>query len=208
MTPHVLLDPGHGGMIFGKYQTPGKRSPIWGDIPQLFEGVQNRDICERVKKLLTIANIPFTDIVNSNDDVSRPVRISRANGYYKSNKDCVLISIHADGAGDGKNNHPATGISIYTSIGKTKSDVLATEIIRAAEPIFLNSVKWRTDLTDKDKDKEKDFDMTKLVHCPAVLCEFGFMTNRIECEKMHTEEWKNNCANAIVNGIKKYYELD
>ena len=36
-----ILDNGHGGMIDGVYQTPGKRSPVWPDGTQLFEGEFN-----------------------------------------------------------------------------------------------------------------------------------------------------------------------
>ena len=35
-----LLDPGHGGMIDGEYQTAGKRSPEF-EFGQYFEGVGN-----------------------------------------------------------------------------------------------------------------------------------------------------------------------
>jgi N-acetylmuramoyl-L-alanine amidase len=40
----VILDAGHGGIIDGVYQTHGKRSPIWEDGSQYFEGVGNRQI--------------------------------------------------------------------------------------------------------------------------------------------------------------------
>ncbi|MCG9704983.1 hypothetical protein [Photobacterium damselae] len=36
--PLFILDAGHGGIINGQYQTAGKRSPIWSDGSQLFEG--------------------------------------------------------------------------------------------------------------------------------------------------------------------------
>ena len=39
-----ILDNGHGGIINGVYQTAGKRSPIWADGTQLFEGEFNRAI--------------------------------------------------------------------------------------------------------------------------------------------------------------------
>ena len=34
----IILDAGHGGMINGKYQTKGKRSPVWEDGSVLYEG--------------------------------------------------------------------------------------------------------------------------------------------------------------------------
>jgi hypothetical protein len=43
-----ILDNGHGGMIDGVYQTPGKRSPVWPDGTQLFEGEFNRAIVKRL----------------------------------------------------------------------------------------------------------------------------------------------------------------
>ena len=44
----VILDAGHGGMIDGEYQTAGKRSPIWDDGSQYFEGVGNREIVSKL----------------------------------------------------------------------------------------------------------------------------------------------------------------
>ena len=36
-----IFDPGHGGLVDGKYQTAGKRSPKFADGKVLFEGVNN-----------------------------------------------------------------------------------------------------------------------------------------------------------------------
>lgn len=231
MEKHVIIDMGHGGMINGIYQTPGKRSPKWKDLPQLFEGVQNREIGELVKQKLTALGIGFTDIVNSQKDVSRPVRIQRADACHSLHPNSVGISIHADAAcykyidkactirydNDPKKkvnvfyykeeNHPASGFSVYTSKGETKSDLLAETTIESLELNFGTSVKWRFDKTDGDKDKEENFDMVALTKAPFILCELGFMTNRAECELMHTQEFKEKCADALVKGILKYYDL-
>ncbi|MBK8888090.1 MAG: hypothetical protein IPN46_16750 [Saprospiraceae bacterium] len=43
----VILDNGHGGVINGKYQTTGKRSPNW-DKGVLFEGMFNRWVVNRI----------------------------------------------------------------------------------------------------------------------------------------------------------------
>jgi N-acetylmuramoyl-L-alanine amidase len=52
-----LFDNGHGGVIDGKYQTAGKRSPVWEDGSQLLEGVFNRAIVKRLMKSCTDAGI-------------------------------------------------------------------------------------------------------------------------------------------------------
>ena len=206
MEKHILIDAGHGGLVNGTYVTPGKRSPIWNDLPQLFEGVHNRDIAARLKVKLTAANITFTDVVNSNNDISLKARVAKANSIYTKDKSAIYISIHADAAGNGNEDYPATGISVYTSPGQTKSDVLAIRVFSELDKLIGNVTKKRTDLTDGDSDKEAHFYVLTATTCPAILCELGFMTNRKECELMQTEKWKNDCAQALFNGIINYYE--
>ena len=54
---HIILDNGHGGMLNGKYQTSGKRSPKWPDGSQMFEGVFNRGVVQKIARLLDWAEI-------------------------------------------------------------------------------------------------------------------------------------------------------
>lgn len=201
---HVLIDSGHGGMINNIYQTAGKRSPKWTDLPQLFEGVQNREIASLLKTKLTTVGIGFTDVVGSNADISLKARVAKANSIYAKNKSAVYVSIHADAAGNGNEDFPATGISVFTSPGQTKSDILAEEIYQALNIKLGNSTKKRTDSTDGDSDKEAHFYVLTATTCPSVLCELGFMTNRKECELMQTAKWKEDCAQSIFEGIVNY----
>lgn len=201
---HVLLDAGHGGLINGNYVTPGKRSPKWSDLPQLFEGVHNREIVALLKSKLTAANIRFTDVVDSNNDISLKARVAKANSIYAKDKSAIYISIHADAAGNGNEDYPATGISVFTSPGQTKSDILAQEAFKVLDAKLGNSIKKRTDSTDGDSDKEAHFYVLTATTCPSILCELGFMTNRKECELMQTAKWKEDCAQAIFEGILNY----
>jgi len=203
-TLHVLLDAGHGGIVNGNYVTPGKRSPKWKDLPQLFEGVQNREITALLKSKLTAANIRFTDVVDSQNDISLKARVAKANSIYAKDKSAIYVSIHADAAGNGNEDYPATGISVFTSPGQTKSDILAQEVFKALDAKLGNSTKKRTDHTDGDSDKEAHFYVLTATACPSILCELGFMTNRKECQLMQTAKWKEDCAQAIFEGIINY----
>lgn len=203
-TLHVLLDAGHGGIVNGNYVTPGKRSPQWKDLPQLFEGVQNREIVALIKSKLTAANIRFTDVVDSQNDISLKSRVAKANSIYSKDKSAIYISIHADAAGNGLIDHPATGISVFTSPGQTKSDVLAQSVYESLNTKLGNSTKKRTDNTDGDSDIEAHFYVLTATTCPSILCELGFMTNRKECELMQTAKWKEDCAQAVFEGILNY----
>ena len=201
---HVLLDAGHGGIVNGNYVTPGKRSPKWSDLPQLFEGVQNREIVSLIKIKLTALGIKFTDVVDSQNDISLKARVVKANSIYTKDKRGIYVSIHTDAAGNGKEDYPATGISVFTSPGQTRSDLLATEVFMGLDTVLGNVTKKRTDKADGDPDKEAHFYVLTATTCPSILIELGFMTNRKECEFMQTDKWKEDCATAIVAGIINY----
>lgn len=193
----VILDAGHG------VNTHGKRSPKFDDGTVLMEGVNNRDIVERLKKAFDDNSIDYFDCVASNDDISLKTRVDRANKLAKTKK-CIYISIHSDAAGDGKTWHPASGMSVYTSKGQTKSDELAELLINELKENFKNEVKWRTDNTDKDKDKEENFYVLKETSCPAILCEFGFHTNKEEAKLMLTPDFKNKIVLSVLYAVKKF----
>lgn len=200
----VLLDAGHGGMIDGHYVTPGKRSPKWTDLPQLFEGVQNRRIVAKIKELLVAKQIPFLDVVNSEKDISLNERVATANKMHRINKNALYVSIHADAHGNGSVDTDASGLSVWTSVGDTQSDPLA-ECVLLELSANIKDNKFRLDKTDGDGDQEENFHVLKNTSCPAILCELGFMTNRKECEEMLTQEWVDVCAKSIVDGIIKFY---
>ena len=185
----ILLDNGHGGVIDGVYQTAGKRSPIWSDGSQLFEGVFNREITSRLKELCDNSNIHCKIIVPELEDISLSERTRRVNNIYRTNKNAILISVHANAF----KKESANGFSIYTSNGLTKSDAIA-------EIIANEYLKEMTEFRDRGK-KEAAFYMVRRTHCPAVLIECAFMTNERECKILMTEQ--DRIAKAIFNGILK-----
>lgn len=183
-----LLDPGHGGILNGEYQTAGKRSPVWEDGSQYFEGEGNRDIVNRILKLCKESGIDAIDIVSSNRDISLSERVARANALNSVRK-CIYVSIHSDAF----SQESANGYSVYTSKGNTKSDEIAQIFIENME-IFFPDRKLRKDTLDGDKDKEANFYVLKNTDCPAILIENFFMTNKQECELLMSKEGKSKIA--------------
>lgn len=201
-----LFDPGHGGLINGQYQTPGKRSPKFEDGSVLYEGVNNRDNVNRIMNALKKLDIDCIDIVNSNVDISLTERVNRANKLHPTRK-CIYISIHSDANGDGKLWDQASGISVYTSPGQTTSDKFAQIWIDELQLQFGETVKWRKDSADGDEDKEAHFYVLKETNMPAVLGELGFHTNKEQARRMQTDEWKNKVVASVVNAILKWEKL-
>ena len=175
MKPFILLDPGHGGIINGVYQTAGKRSPLWSNGKQLFEGEFNRAITQGISQALTLHNIANKIIVPELEDISLRTRVNRANHLAAQypNHQCLLISVHAN-AGGGK------GFEVYTSRGQTTSDTIADHIAHAFTQVFPNKP-LRSDYSDGDSDKERGFYMLRKTRMAAVLTENFFMDNESEC---------------------------
>jgi N-acetylmuramoyl-L-alanine amidase len=193
----VLLDNGHGN------DTPGKRSPIWEDGSQLFEFEFNRAIVKRLMLLLDRDDIPHVNIVPELKDISLQERCKRANEIYKTNKECIYLSIHADAF----SVESANGFSMYTSVGQTKSDKIAQVLIEEYQ-IHMPEIRLRADNSDGDKDKEAHFYVLKNTNMPAVLIESAFYTNRKECKLLASEDGRDRIADAIYAGIKKYIGAD
>lgn len=201
----ILIDNGHGK------DTAGKRSPYaaYKTAPalSLYEWEWTREIAKRLEAGLKALGITAERIVKEDYDVSLSERCRRVNTIARSQgKDNVLlISIHADAFGDGKNWNDAHGWSAYTSKGKTKSDALAECLYSAAEYCFKGKT-IRRDKSDGDSDKEADFYILKNTTCPAVLTENFFYTNIDDTKFILSEEGKKAVVECHINAIVHYLQ--
>ncbi len=188
----VLLDNGHGGLINGKYQTAGKRSPIWSDGSQLFEGEFNRAIVNRLIERLTVLGIPYVNMVPELKDISLSTRVKRANAIEGDN--VFYLSIHSNAGG-------GNGFEVFTSRGTTKSDGIATIFGQEFQKEF-PSKRLRADYSDGDLDKEANFTVIKKTRMPAVLTENFFMDNEEECKQiLMTKNGRDKIAEFHINSI-------
>jgi len=193
-----IFDNGHGGIINGVYQTAGKRSPIWSDGSQLFEGEFNRAIVKRLIELCKNENIECVNLVDTEEDIPLSERTSKANQIYReSEKPCIYVSIHANGFSD----ESANGWEVYTSIGETKSDEIAQVLFEKAQKEF-PAYRMRKDTRDGDADKESNFYVLKNTAMSAILSENFFMTNEAECRLLMSEEGRDRIANIHFEMIK------
>jgi len=190
----ILIDNGHGGLINGVYQTAGKRSPVWDDGTQLFEGEFNRAIVNQIIQELTKLKINYVNIAPEYWDVRLETRVNRANKY--SPTESFYLSVHSNAGG-------GHGSEIFTSLGETKSDQIATifgnEFIKKFPDRTL-----RTDFSDGDLDKERRFYVLTRTRMPAILTENFFMDNEEECKTLlMNREGRAQIAHYHVEAIKK-----
>ena len=191
----ILIDPGHG------IDTPGKRSPDG----LLREYLWNRQVADLILEGLVSAGVDASLVVTETNDVSLRNRVNRVNTICNrlGASNVLLVSIHANAAGNGSAWMNAKGWSCYTSKGKTKSDQVAECLYDAFEEEFQDR-KIRKDMSDGDRDWEENFYVLQKSKCPAVLLENFFYDNREECAWMLQEETKRRIAGAAVKGIIKY----
>lgn len=196
MSKVIILDAGHGGVINGVYKTPGKRSPIWGDKTQYFEGEGNRQIVHAASQYLTHLGWEVLYTVHPSDpsDIALSQRIKISNTHYQRHPKAFQISVHSNGF----SSPSAKGYEVFTSRGVTKSDKIANIWLKEHGKAF-------PDLINRGH-KEANFAMNR-VHCPSILIETMFHTNERECRILMSREGREKCAIAIVETCKKVHEL-
>lgn len=191
----ILIDAGHG------IDTPGKRSPDGSFREYLW----NREIAEIVFEDLAIDGYDVGLVVTETNDIPLKTRVNRINAecakYGTDN--VILLSIHSNAAGNGKDWMNAKGWSCYTTKGKTRSDRLAECLYDVFERSFPDR-KMRKDMQDGDKDWEENFYIIQKSKCPAVLLENFFYDNKEECRWLLQEAVKVRIAMAIEQGVKNY----
>ena len=191
----VLIDAGHG------IDTPGKRSPDG----KFREYLWNRQVADLVLTRLKMAGMDADPVVTETNDISLRARAMRVNRVCDrlGASNVLLVSIHANAAGNGKTWMTGKGWSCYTSPGKTKGDALAECFYDVFTKAFPER-KMRKDLSDGDSDIEASFYILVKTRCVAVLLENFFYDNREECAWLLKAETQARIADAIVLGVKMY----
>lgn len=183
-----LFDNGHGGIINGEYQTKGKRSPIWPDGEQLFEGEFNRAIVKRLVKMCEEEGIRYVNLVPEDKDIPLKERVERANKEYAKDKTCVYVSIHANAGG-------GSGYEVFSSPGLTKSDNIAK--------VFHDEFKREFDGVRMRGVKEAKFYVLRCTKMPAVLTENFFMdTYTPDFLYLYSQVGRDRIAKAHFEAIK------
>lgn len=185
--------------------TPGKRSPDG----KFREYAYSRKVCREVAKRLREAGVDCVidylddDMPGLTSSQELVKRVQIVNAIAKKT-DCLYVSIHVNASAK-SGWDKATGFSIYTSPGETKSDALATDIFDEATKLLKPIGKsLRKDISDGDPDFEENFYVLRKTICPAVLTENFFQNSKEDVEFLESEEGFKTVVTYHVNGILKY----
>ena len=191
----ILIDNGHG------QSTPGKRSPDGRFLEFKF----NRTIAKQIVDDLRDRGYDAELLVPEDDDIPLKDRCKRVNDIVarEGKQNVILISIHANAFGNGKEWTSPSGWSIYTSKGQTKADDLAEQLAKAAIK-NLPQMKMRAEKSDGDMDFEDNFYILKRTACPAVLTGNGFYTNKEDLAILESREGRRAITDLHVEGIVEH----
>ena len=185
--------------------TPGKRSPDG----KFREYAYSRKVCKAVQEELLSRGVDCVidyiddDMPGLTSSQELVKRVQIVNNIAKKT-DCLYVSIHVNASAK-SGWDKATGFSIYTSPGRTKSDILATDIFDAAADLLKpTGKKFRKDTSDGDPDFEENFYVLRKTTCPAVLTENFFQNSKSDVAWLESEEGFKIVVAYHVNGILKY----
>ena len=197
----IILDDGHGD------KTLGKRTPIFPDGTFMHENDFNSAVVALTyKKLKRIPNVDVAFTAEENYDIPLPVRVRRANqawqehqNYFgKENSKCILISVHANAYGDGKTFNNAKGVSTFCCSSPPAERRLAETIHK--------HLKGGTTQIDRGV-QEICFDILR-GNMTSCLVECAFMTNLEEANLLKQEDFRQECADEITEGILEYFGIE
>lgn len=194
----IILGTAHQKSIAGKC-SPDKR---------LKEYKYSREVVQAINAILKDMGYQvFIDIEDDDLKLSQSrelsLRCKIVNELTRQYKNCIYISIHVNAAGSDGKWHTGTGWEVYTTVGETKSDKLATCLYNAAK-YNAKDKKMRTNYSDGDPDKEAHLYVLKNTDCPAVLTENFFQDNKKDVDYLLSDEGFHEIIRLHVEGILNY----
>lgn len=194
-----ILDAGHGGMVAGKYATAPGKMHVFEDGTEIYEGVNNRAIVNKLLILLDAAKIDYALVHDEHEDTPLATRVTRANNLHRKDPRCIYLSVHSDAMPEGFHGK-GSGISVWTSVGQTPSDKVA-ELFCQTYVKQMPEHKFRKDTMDGDNDHESNFYVLRETICPALLTENLFFDNRPEAEFLMSKTGQEKIAEVLFKAI-------
>lgn len=178
---HVVIDPGHGGKDGGAEGVSGR-----------YEKDFNLQLSNKIVALLDEVDEIQVSMTRVDDTFISSVDRERAEIANQLNAD-LFISIHG-------NTYTDTSVSGTETYYYDDSSLLLANIMQ-------RRVAKASGFRDRGV-KQENYFVIKDTNMPAVLIEVGFLTNAEEEKQMWDPSVQEAIAQAIVNGIKEYLNLD
>ena len=178
----IVIDPGHGGSEHGTHSPKG--------IPEKIFNLQIAKLLYRNLSRVILQYDPTCHVYMTRT-TDKFVSLKQRVLFAKKKKCNILISIHHNALPDSEDPLKHSGIGIYHThdfvkpLAKTLLDSISKEAYLKRYGIF-----------------KRDFVMTRVTFCYAVLIECGFLIHPVESEYITKPETQKKIVNGIIKGLK------
>ena len=182
----IVVDPGHGG------EDPGKVG-----INDVLEKDLNLQIAKKVKKLLEEAGIKIV-MTRTNDKVpdAKKEDLNQRVQLINDTKPKLALCIHQNSYPDAK----IKGAQVFYHTITPEAEDVASIVQEQLRTV---------DQTNTRQIKENDtYFMLKNTQVPTIIVECGFLTNPEEAAKLTQEDYQDQLAQAICEGVIKWMNGD
>ena len=199
----VVIDAGHGG----------------DDSGAIREGILEKDltldVARRLEQLLRASGLRTVLTRSADQSISLVERAAIAN----QQRDCVFVSIHFD---EGP-RAAATGVNTYYAARQAPATAPIASWLPFLQPVsedgaaaslesqslagfVQRALVTRTQAVDRGIRAQQFYVIANVRH-PAVLVEGGFLTNQDDRAKLTREEYRQELAVGISEGIRQYRDV-
>jgi len=189
----IILDPAHGEEVEGKRSPDGRhREYKW-----------SRERLKQIEILLLAHGYTVVWTNTTDKEIGLTNRKNKATQLAKQHPELIplLVSLHNDASGITPEWRSANGISVWTSKGRTTSDIFADFFIQRI-PEWMPNVKRRIySPTYLDRDFENDFTVLMGDYF-AILIECLFQDNRDNVALLEDAQFCKRVEDWIVDSIE------
>lgn len=187
----IMLDAGHGGLDSGAVCSVSATG-------YSLEKNINLSIAKKVKELLEAQGAKVIMTRSSDSWVCYAER----NELVRRHNPDMFIAIHCDSSSDA--SPIGTSAYYYSAYSQPLCKAVHNSIVNAYKTEIYkdkpNSVLSRVDRGANFY----AFRVTRVEQCPAILIEYGFVSNTMECSTLQSAANRDILAQATVDGIKSY----
>lgn len=193
----VFIDVGHGGSDSGAYYYGVKEKDL------------NLQIAKRVDKYLKA--LGFKVILSRTSDVFIDHKTERSKRANESGAD-VFISLHNNAM---PGNSYVNGIETFWYEYDPEYQPAINKLMHNDPTRLLKSQQLANSVQNAlvsatgafNRGVQRDtFAVLRETSIPAILVEFGFMSNQTELNKLKTASYQETLAKALANGVAKYFQ--
>ncbi len=198
----ILLDAGHGITDVGAVNEENLGEITEADINFAITSLLYDKLTERGYEVIMSHDGKTPKIADYDDGEAKYTPSERA-AFSNSTDADIFISIHCD-------SYPANpdvfGTRLYYPMGTANSSKFDELLSYALGDKINQSFGDYKEVIQKPMSSGDAYTVLYKTAIPSVLVECGFITNKNDAEKLKDAMWQDSFANALANGIDKYFE--